>query len=168
MADASDLRNRLRVAAELAVPAAADTAAQAIRDHRPEFARWDYGEDPRPPFPPHVALDGCVHVGSDDPALSTAATGGEHVGGYFAPQDHDGCLCRTVPPEVTVRPEGSQRALVSLDPNGPDMGDPIAVRRGRTVVVLPGRAGVSDRAADEFRAVLADGWVDWLTDAWRP
>ncbi|MBK9181480.1 MAG: hypothetical protein IPM45_18365 [Acidimicrobiales bacterium] len=168
MADASELRERIRSVAERAVPAAADAATQAVRDHRPELARWDYGQDPRPPFPPHVALDGCVHAGSDDPALATAATDAEQVGGHFAPQDHTGCLCRTLPADVTARPAGPLRAAVTLDPTGPDGSEPIAVRRGRTLLVLPGRAGVTDRAADEFHGLLADGWAGWLTDAWRP
>jgi hypothetical protein len=57
---------------------------------------WAYGISSRP-FHPHRALDGLVFAGFDDPALSTAGTGGEWVGGSFAPGDHKGCHCDYVP-----------------------------------------------------------------------
>jgi hypothetical protein len=46
-----------------------------------------------PPVPPHEALDGQVFTDFGDPALSSAGTGGEWVGGTFAPGDHKGCHC---------------------------------------------------------------------------
>jgi hypothetical protein len=57
---------------------------------------WAYGISARP-FHPHRRLDGRVFTGFDDPALSTAGTGGEWVGGSFAPGDHKGCHCDYVP-----------------------------------------------------------------------
>jgi hypothetical protein len=53
---------------------------------------WAYGISSRP-FPPHEALDGVVFGDFGDPALSSAGTGGEWVGGTFAPGDHKGCHC---------------------------------------------------------------------------
>jgi hypothetical protein len=57
---------------------------------------WAYGISARP-FHPHRRLDGRVFAGFDDPALSSAGTGGEWVGGSFAPGDHKGCHCDYVP-----------------------------------------------------------------------
>jgi hypothetical protein len=57
---------------------------------------WAYGISARP-FHPHRRLDGRVFTGFDDPALSSAGTGGEWVGGSFAPGDHKGCHCDYVP-----------------------------------------------------------------------
>jgi hypothetical protein len=57
---------------------------------------WAYGISSRP-FHPHARLDGVVFHGFDDPALSTAGTGGEWVGDSFVPGDHKGCHCDYVP-----------------------------------------------------------------------
>jgi hypothetical protein len=69
-----------------------------LRDAGSEVAEyeWAYGISSRP-FHPHRALDGLVFAGFDDPALSTIGTGGEWVGGSFAPGDHKGCHCDYVP-----------------------------------------------------------------------
>jgi hypothetical protein len=53
---------------------------------------WSYGISSRP-FPPHEHLDGQVFADFADPVLSTAGTGGDWVGGSFAPGDHKGCHC---------------------------------------------------------------------------
>ena len=53
---------------------------------------WRYGEFPRTnPFEPHEALDGAVFERWDDPMLANAD--GWPPGGYYAPGDHDGCVC---------------------------------------------------------------------------
>jgi hypothetical protein len=53
---------------------------------------WAYGISARP-FHPHARLDGLIFAGYTDPALSTAGSGAEWVGGSFAPGDHRGCHC---------------------------------------------------------------------------
>jgi hypothetical protein len=53
---------------------------------------WAYGISSRP-FPPHERLDGQVFTDFNDPALSSAGTGGEWVGSFLAPGDHRGCHC---------------------------------------------------------------------------
>jgi hypothetical protein len=69
-----------------------------LRDAGCEIAEyeWGYGISARP-FIPHSNLDGLVFAGFDDEALSTAGTGGEWVGGSFAPGDHLGCHCDYIP-----------------------------------------------------------------------
>lgn len=69
-----------------------------LRDAGSEVAEyeWAYGISSRP-FPPHAHLDGVVFSGFDDPALSSAGTGGAWVGGSFCPGDHKGCHCDYVP-----------------------------------------------------------------------
>jgi hypothetical protein len=57
---------------------------------------WAYGISSRT-FPPHAALDGRVFADFTDPALSSAGTGGEWVGGSFVPGDHKGCHCDYAP-----------------------------------------------------------------------
>lgn len=71
---------------------------QFIRDAGCEVHEyeWSYGISARP-FPPHARLDGQVISDFDDPALSTAGTGHEWVGGSFAPGDHRGCHCDLMP-----------------------------------------------------------------------
>jgi hypothetical protein len=65
-----------------------------IRDNGcvPVEYEWAYGISSRP-FHPHARLDGLIFAGYTDPALSSAGTGGEWVGGSFAPGDHKGCHC---------------------------------------------------------------------------
>jgi hypothetical protein len=67
-----------------------DAGAEAV-----EY-EWAYGISSRA-FPPHEALDGQVFADFSDPVLSTAGTGGEWVGGSFAPGDHKGCHCDYAP-----------------------------------------------------------------------
>lgn len=57
---------------------------------------WAYGISTRV-FPPHARLDGVRFPtwGADE--LSTTGTGGEWVGGSFAPGDHKGCHCDYLP-----------------------------------------------------------------------
>jgi hypothetical protein len=76
-----------------------------LRDAGSEVAEyeWAYGISSRP-FHPHRALDGLVFAGFDDPALSTIGTGGEWVGGSFAPGDHKAATvitCRSTPTDAT-------------------------------------------------------------------
>jgi len=69
-----------------------------LRDHGQEVVEyeWSYGISARP-FRPHANLDGVVFASFDDDALDTSGTGGEWIGGSFAPGDHKGCHCDYVP-----------------------------------------------------------------------
>jgi hypothetical protein len=100
----STLRRALAVAGGLAAadnglpPLSGLTSGSLLQgflaDHNvaAEEMEWAYGISARP-FDPHRDLDGVVFTDWDDPALSTAGTGAEWVGGSFAPGDHNGCHC---------------------------------------------------------------------------
>jgi hypothetical protein len=68
-----------------------DTGGSTVTEYE-----WSYGISARP-FLPHQRLDGMVFTNWDDQRLSTAGTGGEWVGGSFAPGDHRGCHCDFMP-----------------------------------------------------------------------
>lgn len=169
MANADPLRARLRSAAQTAVTRAAPRAVDAARRHTPVFRTWDWGDDPRDPFPWHLSLDRCSHAGGDDPALATAGTPAVFVGPHFHVGDHRGCRCRTVPTPVETRPVGPFALVATLDPqgaSGPTGG--LAVQQGRTVTVVASKAGVTERAAGEFSRLLSTGWAEWLRQGWAP
>lgn len=57
---------------------------------------WDYGAAPRlRPFEPHEALDGYEFSTWDDPGLANGESWPNVA--YYAPGDHDGCLCDWIP-----------------------------------------------------------------------
>jgi len=98
-----------------------------LRDAGAEIVEyeWAYGISSRP-FVPHERLDGQVFRDFTDPVLSTAGTGGEWVGGSFAPGDHRGCHCDFAPiyADGNTRDEQEQIGRSSSREQKPDRAVP--------------------------------------------
>jgi hypothetical protein len=102
-----------------------------LRDHGQEVVEyeWSYGISSRP-FRPHARLDGVVFAGFDDPVLDSTGTGGEWVGGSFAPGDHRGCHCDYVPIYTDGRDTRAELETIgrrSYEEQNPDL--PVPTRR---------------------------------------
>lgn len=169
MADASELRESLRRSVRAAVRDAGTRMRSDLVARTPHL-RWEYGHDPRAPFPPHQALDGQALESWEDPALAASAGRFPFVGHYH-PGDHAGCLCdyevvfdrsfRTAT-AWQVRFHDNGRTFTAEFTNRRYEPEKLAIPAARTRAAAPGRqpiavrsrAQVSDRVAHFYRDVL--------------
>ena len=64
---------------------------------------WDYGDEMRQTFEPHFELDGQEFAGPEDSALSNPDD--FPAAAFYAPGDHDGCRCTTIPVYTAIAVE---------------------------------------------------------------
>lgn len=100
---------------------------------------WEWQYRPQVPrrshYPPHQSLDGVRFSTWTDPKLDTDQ-GSQWLGAYFHPNDHDGCLCSSVP--VLAFPEPDTHDVV-----GRRLREAAVSQRGR----LTTRTAAEDTAA---------------------
>jgi hypothetical protein len=107
---------------------------------------WTYGISSRP-FKPHQRLDGLVFHSFADPGLDTSGSGGEWVGGTFAPGDHKGCHC--------------DYAVIYADGNTRDEREALgrrAYEEQKPGEVVPGPTATLHGILDEPGRVRPDTW----------